>query len=530
MKDPAASVPAAFVKETTEQVRHLEKVYYLAEWEAALSGSEQALRRVREAQAAYLGFWSDPHRFQTARQLDEAGSDDPLITRQLRMIYLTAARHQQEPSLIGQLTELESRVRGRYYNYRACVDGRELSDNQIDEILRNSRDSEQLRKAWEASKRVGAEVAEEVREMARLRNASARVQGYRDHFQQSLELDEIDERELFDVFDDLERRSESSFEKLKAEIDEALCSRFALPPEQLRPWHYGDRYFQKGPALGEADLDSLFEGRELEALARDTYRGLDLEVESILSRSDLYPRPGKNQHAFCIHIDREGDIRTLNNLQATHRWAETLLHELGHGVYERYLDPQLPWLLRAPAHTFTTEAVAILMGSLTLDPRWYTEVLELPSTQAQALTEAALRNDRAGKLIFTRWCLTMTHFERRLYADPDADLDAIWWEYVERFQLLKRPERRKAPDWAAKIHVALFPVYYHNYQLGHLLAAQIRDCLERQAGGIVGLPAAGRWLIERIFAPGARVDWRSLVEGATGEPLNVRRFMDSLGG
>jgi peptidyl-dipeptidase A len=107
------------------------------------------------------------------------------------------------------------------------------------------------------------------------------------------------------------------------------------------------------------DLDSLVADRDIEKLAAATYSDLDMDVGSILARSDLYPRPGKNQHAFCIHIDREGDVRTLNNLQPNHRWAETLLHELGHGVYDKYVDPALPWLLCAPAHTFTTEAVAI---------------------------------------------------------------------------------------------------------------------------------------------------------------------------
>lgn len=320
-----------------------------------------------------------------------------------------------------------------------------------------------------------------------------------------------------------------SFEKIAwREIDGMLSSRFGLSPAELRPWHYGDRFFQDGPQLGEVDLDSLVADRDIEKLALATYTGLEMEVESILSRSDLYPRPGKNQHAFCIHVDREGDIRTLNNLQSNHRWIETLLHELGHAVYDRYVDDSLPWLLRVPAHTFTTEAVAILMGSLTFDPQWYIQVLGTKEDEARSLAAPALRKDRAGKLIFTRWCLTMTHFEKLFYSDPEADLDTIWWDCVERYQLLPRPEGRRAPDWAAKIHVALVPVYYHNYQLGYLMADQMKRRLEAEAGGIVGRPAAGRWLIERVFSPGASLDWRALIEQATGEPLNPRYFVENV--
>jgi peptidyl-dipeptidase A len=521
--------PVSFIEKITEQARHLEKALYLAEWEAAVTGSDRAIAGLKDTQTAYIRFWSDPELLQTAIQLQEGGQTaDGLLARQLKLIELTAGKNQEDEATIQRLTEVEARVRRRYYNYRARVDGRELSDNQVDELLKHSRDSIQLQQVWEASKQVGGQVAADVRELARLRNAAARSKGYRDHFHRSLLLDEIDEQELLRLFDDLERQSQAPFTRLKGQIDAALSSRFGLEQQQLRPWHYGDRFFQDGPQIGELDLDSLVADRDIERLALATYKGLGMDVGAILSRSDLYPRPGKNQHAFCIHIDREGDIRTLNNLQPTHRWVETLLHELGHGVYDHYLDPELPWLLRAPAHTFATEAVAILMGSLAFDPEWYAGVLGVPEDRAQDLADSALREQRAQKLIFTRWCLTMTHFERLFYGDPEADLDSIWWQCVERYQLLQRPDGRKAPDWAAKIHVALVPVYYHNYQLGQLMAAQLRTRLEETAGGIVGRPAAGRWLIERVFSSGASLDWRALIERATGEPLNPRHFIEAM--
>ena len=39
-------------------------------------------------------------------------------------------------------------------------------------------------------------------------------------------------------------------------------------------------------------------------------------------------------------------------------------------------------------------------------------------------------------------------------------------------------------------------------------------------------PAVGAWLQERIFAPGASIHWAQLVEGATGEPLTPRYFVE----
>jgi peptidyl-dipeptidase A len=229
------------------------------------------------------------------------------------------------------------------------------------------------------------------------------------------------------------------------------------------------------------------------------------------------------------HIDRLGDIRTLNNLERNHRWNETLHHELGHAVYEMYLDPALPWLLRVPAHTLSTEAIAITMGSLTLDREWLTSILGVPAARAEAADQAARQRRAAADLIFTRWCLVMTNFERQMYADPEADLDTIWWDLVERYQGLRRPEGRTAPDWAAKYHVALVPVYYQNYELGHLVSAQVVDRIVRHAGGFVGRRPAGEWLREKFFRPGGRQEWSAHVAAATGEALNPRYFVDRLG-
>jgi peptidyl-dipeptidase A len=124
----------------------------------------------------------------------------------------------------------------------------------------------------------------------------------------------------------------------------------------------------------------------------------------------------------------------------------------------------------------------------------------------------------------------MTHFERGLYADPDADHDTLWWDLVERFQLVRRPDGRHAPDWAAKIHLAAAPVYYQNYLYGELVASQLAATLRREAGGIVDRPEAGRLLVDRFLAPGSALRWDHLVEEATGEPLTAAHLAAELAG
>ena len=221
-------------------------------------------------------------------------------------------------------------------------------------------------------------------------------------------------------------------------------------------------------------------------------------------------------------------MRVLANVEPDRYWADTMLHELGHGSYDIGFDPSLPWLLR-DCHLTMTEGMAILMGRLAQEADWLRDVAGLEAEEAEAL-DGPLRAALAVELlVFTRWVLVMTNFERAFYANPEADLAATWWELVRRYQLVTSPEGRSEQDWAAKLHVACAPVYYHTYLYGHLVACQLRASLDRVAGGLVGRPEAGAFLVEQVFRPGESIRWDRLLEQATGEPLtaaHAARFIE----
>jgi peptidyl-dipeptidase A len=213
-------------------------------------------------------------------------------------------------------------------------------------------------------------------------------------------------------------------------------------------------------------------------------------------------------------------VRVLANVAPDRYWADTMLHELGHGVFDLGIDRGLPWLLRG-CHLTITEGIAILMGRLAQDAGWLRDVAGVGADEAAQLDSRLGAARAAEVLVFTRWVLVMTNFEKAFYADPEADLSTIWWELVSRYQLLTPPPRRHEPDWAAKIHVACAPVYYHTYLYGNLVASQLRATLEREAGGLVGRREAGRLLAEQVFRPGESVRWDRLLARATGEPLTA---------
>lgn len=141
-------------------------------------------------------------------------------------------------------------------------------------------------------------------------------------------------------------------------------------------------------------------------------------------------------------------------------------------------------------------------------------------------------------LIFSRWCQVMLRFEKAMYADPDQDLNGLWWTLVERYQGVRRPAGRDAPDYASKIHIVGAPCYYHNYMMGQLFASQVHHTIAREVlGGVdpmkatyVGDRRVGEFMKARVFAPGKTLAWDELTRHATGMPLNPRAFAEDFRG
>ncbi len=514
-------MPAASLVESAEQtLGPITHARNLAWWDANVDASAENERRRADTELDFSNALADADLYASLEAARANGGSDGLVRRQLDLLRDLMLPHQVPAALRERIVELEASVEGRFARHRGVVRGEEVDDIAIKRILRESDDVDERREAWEASKTVGAAVAEDVRELARLRNESARSLGYRDWFALSIAASELDEEKLFVTLEACDRATAEPFARWKVALDEQLASRFGCSTNELRPWHYADPFFQEPPAEGSLDLDPFFRDRDIVELGNRTFDGLAIDVAGTLARSDLFPRPGKCQHAFCLDLDRGGDVRVLANVTDNHDSMDTLLHELGHAVYDLGFDRDLPWLLR-DTHLVTTEASAILFGGLAAQREWLEDVLELDAGEAVAL-ESGLRAARAAQLlVFTRWVLVMTGFERKLYGDPEADLDAAWWELVSRHQLVRPPNDRRAPDWAAKIHVAVAPVYYHTYLYGSIVASQLQDALRSEAGGLVDRPEAGRLLVERLYSPGLSVRWDKLVEQATGKPLSV---------
>lgn len=498
-------------------------------WEFSTTGNEATQERLRQLMLEHRSHYADPERFRQIVAWREAGAagSDPVLARQLEELWRDYLGAQEDPATREESVRLNAEQQGLFNRFRARLDGKDWSENDLNDELATTTDPERARRLWEAAKQIGREAEARALRMVELRNEAARGQGFRDAYARGLALAEVDEDLLFGLLDGLEQRSDAAYRAAKAKLDRELAQRFGIREGELRPWHYGDPFFQRPPRAGGPELDRYFEDKVPEQLATAACDSIGLDPRPILARSDLYPRPGKNQHAFCMTVRPDGsDVRILCNNTRSHRWTATTLHELGHALAAEYADRAVPQGLRLWPNSIIAETESQTIERMASDERWFVEVVGVEAGEAAVLARQLHERDRLAQLIMTRWCLVMSHFERALYRDPGQDLRTLWWDLVERFQLVQRPEGRKEPDWAAKIHLANFPGNYYAYLVGELVVSQLHNALRRDVGGLYGHREAGAYLRERLYGLGSLYPWDDIVRRVTGEPIGVDAYAE----
>jgi len=535
-KADAAGGEADFKKLRDDYVVKFRPLFIESEtawWDASTTGADAAFERRKAAQNKQVELHSDKAVFSKLKAMKEAGAvKDPTLARELDAMYRSFLPGQADPELQKKIIAIENDVEQMFNAHRSKVGGKELTENDVRKILSDSKDSKETEAAWKGYMEVGGKIKDKLGTLAGLRNQMAKQIGFPNFFVMKLALQELNQDDLVKLFDELDALTKEPFAELKGGIDKAMAARFGVSVDQLRPWNFGDLFFQEAPDTEGVDFDAVYKDKDLLAITKDYYASMGTPAEDIIARSDLYEKPGKSPHAFSTSLDRANDIRVLCNLKPNAYWADTIVHEIGHAVYDKYIGKDVPFLLHEPSHSMTTEGFAMMMGAMTKNEDFLVKAVKLSPGEAASLAQAARKSLRAEKLIFSRWAQVMMRFEKGMYENPDQNLGELWWKLKKQYQLLNSPETVNRPDYAAKIHIVTVPVYYHNYMMGDLFGTQLHSYIARTVAGVddpaktsfYGRKDAGDFLKEKVFGPGDLYSWNELTKRATGEPLSPKAF------
>ena len=215
-------------------------------FKAKISGNEADYKRSSALQVELAELYSNKDDYKRLNELSSCPEikNDPYLARQLQLILNLYTPNQIDKKQLANMIELQTNIENKFSTFRAKVDGKDYTDNQIEDILSSSTNSKEVEKAWIASKLIGTKVAKDIKDLVTLRNKAARDLGFKNYHQMMLKLNEQDPQKIEKLFDSLDTLTKSSYIKVKRDIDKALAKKFGIKEKELMPWHYQNRFFQ----------------------------------------------------------------------------------------------------------------------------------------------------------------------------------------------------------------------------------------------------------------------------------------------
>jgi carboxypeptidase Taq len=221
------------------------------------------------------------------------------------------------------------------------------------------------------------------------------------------------------------------------------------------------------------------------------------------------------------------------------------LHEYGHALYERQIDPALARtnLGRGTSMSIHESQSKLWENHVARSPA-FAEVLAAELTAggfevAPAELHGALVGVEATPVRVSADPLTyplhiVARFELELALVegdlPVAELPGAWREQMRRLLGIEVPS--DALGCLQDVHWGAGSFgYFPSYALGCLIAAQLWEALEAELGSREEdlrrgeVTAIQRWLGEHVHRHGRRLDTMPLVERATGRPLEIEPFL-----
>ncbi|TAJ12248.1 MAG: peptidase, partial [Planctomycetota bacterium] len=469
-----------------------------AQWVSVTDVSAEHTAASVGAGKAAAAFTGNPYALRMGTELLEDGVGLSAATRNelLRVMLRAAEAPGTIPDVVAARIEAEgnqSNVQDGFAFQMRQRDGttKEVSANEIDRLLRESRDLGERLEAWRTAKTIGKPLKPGLVKLQGLRNRVASELGFADFFELQVGDYGMQTPQMMQLLDKLLGEIRPLYEQLHCWAKHELAKRYGQQVPRRIPAHWlSNRWGQEWPGFVDAvDLDRYFAGRSAESIVEQAEQfyvsmGFAKLPQTFWERSSLYPFPPgskkrKNSHASAYHIDLENDVRSLMSVEPNFQWFETTHHELGHiYYYASYTRPEVPPILREGANRSFHEGIGELISLAASQQPYLREVGVLPKgTQIDPIQWQL--NEALKSVVFMPWSIgVMSHWEHDFYAGLPADqLNARWWSYVAKYQGIEPPEPR-SEEWcdpATKTHVNDDPAQYYDYALATVLKFQLHE-------------------------------------------------------
>jgi peptidyl-dipeptidase A len=475
---------------------------------------------------------------------------DPRTRRKLELLKRSLVLPAPEqPGASQELAELQVRLGTAYSTGKVAHRGNQLTLDDIEDIMRTSRDPNELKALWERWHAVAIPMRQAYARMVELANSGARALGYFDTGALW--------RSWYDMpADGFSRTTERLWSQLapiyrnlhcyaRARLNERYGDAVQPRTGAIRADLLGDMWAQQwgnvydllapkngslGYDLSEALVQHGYDAVREVKVAESFYVSLGFPPlpESFWSGS-LFVRPRDREvecHASAWDIDGKEDVRIKACLRVNADDFYTAHHELGHVYYYRAYQDQ-PAVFRDGANDGFHEAIGDFIGLSSVTPIYLHKLGLIQQVPGEEADIPFLLRMALEKIAFLPFGYIVDKWRWQVFSDQTApaDYNAAWWALRTKYQGIIPPGPRPpdAFDPGAKEHIASSTPYMR-YFLATIYQFQFHRAACRIAGwngplnrcSIYGNTEAGKRFNEMLRL-GASRPWQEALATFTGE-------------
>ncbi|HXC71008.1 MAG TPA: M2 family metallopeptidase [Pyrinomonadaceae bacterium] len=476
----------------------------------------------------------------------------PAGKRKLKLLKLSLTLPApKDPAERAELTKLTASMEGEYGKGKYCPEGDKgkcLGITELEEIIGNSRDPEELKKAWLGWHQIAKPIRKEYVRFVELSNKGAKEMGFADtgamwRSKYDMEPDAF-AAEMERLWQQVKPLYDSLYTYTRRKLTEKYGTQVVAPDKPIPAHLLGNMWAQQWgniyPLLAPAnadrgyDLTQILKSRNTDVQQMVRYGesfftslGFDPLPKTFWERS-LFSKPPDRDvvcHASAWDIDFEKDVRLKMCVQINEEDFSVVHHELGHNYYQMAYAPQA-FLFRDSANDAFHEAIGDTIA-LSVTPPYLKQLGLIDKVPDQSADIGFLLNRALDKVAFLPFGYLVDQWRWKVFSGEikPGDYNKAWWDLREKYQGVSAPAPRTEEDFdpGAKYHVpANTP--YARYFLAAILQFQFHRALCREAGftgplyqcSIYGNKKAGEKL-KAMLAMGASEPWPAALKAMTGE-------------
>ena len=461
-----------------------------------------------------------------------------------------------DDTLAGEIANIMAELDAMYGAGQHCFGEGDCYDLEAFEgVIDNSRDPDELLKAWEGWRNIGTPMKDKYLRMVEIGNLGAKDLGYEGltdlwFSQYDMPAEEF-LAETDRVWDELKPLYDALHCHVRSELsehygEEVVSKEGVLPAHVLgnmwgQSWAnvYDLVYTPDNPnASSGIDLTKILEEKnideiEMTKIAENFFISLGFQSlpDTFWERS-LFVKPQDRSvvcHASAWNLDADAnDLRIKMCIERNAEDFSTIHHELGHIFYYQAYNSTQPSVFQSGANDGFHEAVGDLLA-LSITPEYYNKIGLISEAEAKDATSdpiSLLMQQALQGVVSVPWTLMLDKWRAGVFSGEtsESELNNSWWELREYYQGIGVPRERGADafDPGAKYHIP-GNTPYTRYYLAQILQYQFHESLCNQMGfegplhecSIYDNELAGKKL-RAMLSLGQSQEWQVALEALTG--------------